>query len=182
MPRLNNGKTEDLTPDQFNRLLQAIEADEHVQAGDMMKLALYTGMRRGEMFRLEWKDIDFERCFLCLRNPRGGVDQKIPLNGPARELLLSHPRLDSSEYVLPGRGGGRQRTDIRKQLNKIKQRAGLPKDFRALHGHRHVYASMLASSEEVEMYTLQKLLTHKSPQMRHYGGLSTWPGASWSRR
>lgn len=164
MPRLNNEKTEGLTPDQLNRLLRAIEADEHVQAGDMMKLALYTGLRRGEMFRLEWNDIDLERGFIHIRAPKGDVDRKIPLNGPARELLLSNPRLDSNKYVFPGRGG-QQRTDIKKQLNKIKERAGLPKDFRALHGLRHVYASMLASSGEVEMYTLQKLLTHKSPQM-----------------
>ena len=30
---------------------------------------------------------------------------------------------------------------------------------------RHVYASMLASSGEVDLYTLQKLLTHKDPRM-----------------
>ncbi len=38
-------------------------------------------------------------------------------------------------------------------------------DFRALHGLRHVFASMLASSGQVDLYTLQKLLTHKSPTM-----------------
>ncbi len=57
------------------------------------------------------------------------------------------------------------RTDIKKAVNRIKERAGLPRDFRALHGLRHVYASMLASSGKVDMYTLQKLLTHKSPAM-----------------
>ena len=41
----------------------------------------------------------------------------------------------------------------------------MPKDFRALHGLRHVFASMLASIGEVDMYHLQRLLTHKSPQM-----------------
>ena len=34
-----------------------------------------------------------------------------------------------------------------------------------LHGLRHVFASTLASSGKVDMYTLQKLLTHKSPIM-----------------
>ena len=34
-----------------------------------------------------------------------------------------------------------------------------------MHGLRHTYASMLASSGKVDMYTLQKLLTHKSPVM-----------------
>ena len=50
-------------------------------------------------------------------------------------------------------------------MNKIKEAAGLPKEFRSLHGLRHVYASMLASSGEVDLYTLQKLLTHKDPKM-----------------
>ena len=49
--------------------------------------------------------------------------------------------------------------------NKIRDKAGLPKDFRAFHGLRHAYASMLASSGQVDMYTLQKLLPHKSPAM-----------------
>ena len=55
--------------------------------------------------------------------------------------------------------------DFNKPINRIKERAGLPKDFRPLHGLRHVYASILASSGQVDMYTLQKLLTHKTPQM-----------------
>ena len=37
--------------------------------------------------------------------------------------------------------------------------------IRPLHGLRHVFASTLASSGKVDMYTLQKLLTHKSPIM-----------------
>jgi integrase len=132
------------------------------KAAAFMKMALYTGMRRGELFRLQWQDIDFERGFIYIRTPQGGADQKIPLNTVAREVLENHPRL--SEFVFPGRGG-KQRVDITKQVNRIKEAAGLPKDFRALHGLRHVYASMLASSGQVDLYTLQKLLTHKSPAM-----------------
>ncbi|UCG12225.1 MAG: tyrosine-type recombinase/integrase, partial [Deltaproteobacteria bacterium] len=60
---------------------------------------------------------------------------------------------------------GQQRVTIDHAARRIRKRAGLPKDFRPLHGLRHVYASMLASSGKVDMYTLQKLLTHKSPQM-----------------
>ena len=56
-------------------------------------------------------------------------------------------------------------TAIYSILSKIKKEAGLPKDFRPLHGLRHHYASMLASSGKVDMYVLQKLLTHKSPLM-----------------
>jgi integrase len=163
MPRTDNLKTEDLTPEQLSKLLGAIEKDTNIQAANMMKLALFTGLRRGEMFKLKWKDVDFNRGFITIKDPKGGPDQKIPLNDAARDLLESHPRT-KSPFVFPGRGG-RQRTDIKHQVNRIKEEAGLPEDFRALHGLRHVYASMLASSGEVGMYTLQKLLTHKDPKM-----------------
>jgi len=163
MPEVHNEKTEDLDPDQLARLLEAIESDPHIQAANMMKMALFTGMRRGEMLKLKWSDIDFDRGFISLRDPKGGPDQKIPLNDAARDVLNKHPRTDS-EYVFPGRNG-QQRKGIRAQVNRIKEKAGLPKDFRPLHGLRHVYASMLASSGQVDMYTLQKLLTHKDPKM-----------------
>jgi integrase len=125
-------------------------------------MALYSGMRRGEMFRLKWEDVDFDLGFLHIRDPKGGPSQRIPLNDMARGLLENHPKV--SEYVFPGRNGGK-RTDVNHQVNRIKKRAGLPEDFRPLHGLRHTYVSMLASSGKVDMYTLQKLLTHKSPLM-----------------
>ncbi len=163
MPQVNNLKTEDLTPDQLEALLKAIDKDDHPQAGNLMKMVLYTGMRRSELFRLKWKDINETRGFIKITDPKGGIDQRIPLNDAARDLLKSHPST-GSPYVFPGRGG-RQRVDIHHQVNRIRDNAGLPKDFRALHGLRHVYASMLASSGKVDLYTLQRLLTHKSPSM-----------------
>jgi integrase len=39
------------------------------------------------LFRLQWQDLDFERGFIYIRYPKGGQDQKIPLNEPARALL-----------------------------------------------------------------------------------------------
>jgi integrase len=128
-----------------------------------MLMALYTGMRRGELFKLKWNDIDFERGFINIVDPKGGSSEVIPLNDAAKGVLESHIKADSP-YVFFGRQG-RQRTDIKYSANKIKKKAKLPKDFRPLHGLRHVYASMLASSGKVDMYTLQKLLTHKSPVM-----------------
>jgi integrase len=163
IPQVDNVKTEDLSTDQLKALLKAIDEDSNIDVARMMKLALFTGMRRGELFRLKWKDLDFERGFILLDDPKGGVSQKIPMMAAARDLLESHNRT-KSPYVFPGKNGS-QRKDVRTPVNRIKERAGLPEDFRPLHGLRHAYASMLASSGKVDMYTLQKLLTHKSPQM-----------------
>jgi integrase len=163
-PKLNNLKTEDLSLEQLSDLLTAINADHDIQAGNFMKMALFTGMRRGELLKLQWQDVDFERGFIHIRGPKGGKDQSIPLNLAAQELLEDHPRDHISPYVFPGRGG-KQRTSPPWRVNFIRERAGLPKDFRPLHGLRHTYASMLASSGQVDLYTLQKLLTHKSAAM-----------------
>jgi integrase len=163
MPSVDNIKTEDLTPEQMRCLFRAMETSPSETAANIMRLALYTGMRRGELFKLKWDDIDFERGFIHIREPKGGKSQKIPLNSSARALLQSLVK-PGGEYIFPAKGGG-QRNDIAKEVRAIRDAAGLPADFRPLHGLRHVYATMLASSGKVDMFTLQKLMTHKSPQM-----------------
>jgi integrase len=162
-PTVNNVTTEDLTNAQLKALMVAIEADSNIQIKNLMKSALYTGMRRGELFNLQWDDIDFDRGFIHIKDPKGGINQKIPLNASARQVFENHPRT-GSDYVFPGRDG-QKRVSAQSSVNKIKARAGLPRGFRPLHGLRHAYASMLASSGKVDMYTLQKLLTHKDQRM-----------------
>lgn len=177
MPTVNNLKTEDLNTEQLGRLLKVLRGERldddppgeepeeiNSEARDIMRMALFTGMRRGEIFRLKWEDVDTERGFLAIRNPKGGKDATIPLSDAASELLEARPRLKGSEYVFPGRRGGK-RTDVKKALQKIRERAKFPEGFRPLHGLRHVFASGLASSGEVDLFTLQRLLTHKSPMM-----------------
>ncbi|EKO41253.1 MAG: site-specific recombinase XerD [Solidesulfovibrio magneticus str. Maddingley MBC34] len=164
MPKVDNEATEDLDADELARLIQAIEDEPNIQAANFMRLAMFTGMRRGELFKLEWRDVDFDRGFIHIREPKGGKSQKIPLNEAARALLVSHPRVEGSPFVFPGQGG-KQRVTIQVASNRIKARAGLPADFRPLHGLRHLFASTLASSGRVDLLTLQKLLTHKSPTM-----------------
>lgn len=162
IPKVDNNKTEDLNHDQLRRLLEAIDNSTDIEAANIMRMALFTGMRRGELFKLKWDDVDFDRGFITIKNPKGGVSQKIPLSSQARQVLEKHPRTAENIFV---RNDGKPFTDIRRRVNPIKQAAGIQDEFRALHGLRHTYASMLASSGQVDMYTLQKLLTHKSPLM-----------------
>jgi len=163
MPRVDNEKTEDLTPKQLTRLLKALDEAKDQEVAAMMRMALCTGMRRGELFRLQWEDVDFRSGFITIRSPKGGKTQQIPLNSVAREILQGRD-MEYSPYVFPDRNGN-QRKSARKPAIAIRDAAKLPDGFRPFHGLRHVYASMMASSGKVDMYTLQKLLTHKSPQM-----------------
>jgi integrase len=133
-------------------------------AANIMRLALCTGLRKSEIFRLQWDDIDFERGFIIIRDPKGGQDQKIPLNETTREIFNTMHQDSESVCLFPGRSKREHITDC-KGCSSIAKEAELPKGFRPVHGLRHVYASALASSGKVDLYTLQKLLTHKSPVM-----------------
>ncbi|MBI9110651.1 MAG: tyrosine-type recombinase/integrase [Maridesulfovibrio ferrireducens] len=72
-----NIKTEELTPRQLSSLMEAIETSSNKPAANMTLMALYTGMRKGEIFKLRWNDIDFNRGFITLKDPKDGTDQRI---------------------------------------------------------------------------------------------------------
>lgn len=163
--KVDNQKTEVLTDDELSRMLEALKKEKDQNAAALIRLALVTGMRKGALLALQWSDCDFVRDIITLRGEaaKKGRTDYIPMSASARAVLESIERADSP-YVFPGRNGG-QRTDYRRIARRVKAMAGLPADFRPLHGLRHNYASRLASSGKVDMYTLQKLLTHESPLM-----------------
>lgn len=165
VPKLNNEVTEDLTEGEVQALLNALNTDPDQKAANVMRLALYSGMRRSEILKLRWEDVDFERGFIRLVDPKGGRDQIIPMNGYVRTILTGIERVQDNPFVFPGKFPGTHLTECRISLNRIKKAAGLPKGFRPLHGLRHSFASTLASSGQCDLFTLQRLLTHKSPLM-----------------
>ncbi len=164
MPKVDNIVTEFLTEEEYKRLMQTLDKEENKVAVAIMKIALFTGMRRGEIFKLQWNDVDFEHGFIHIRDPKGNNSQSIPLNETARDVLKSVEKTTDSHYVFPGKNGGKRAT-MQRPMRRIRKNAGLSKDFRYLQGLRHTFASELASSGEVDMYTLQKLMTHKDFRM-----------------
>ena len=163
-PKGAKEKTEDMTPEQLAAYIQACREWPDIQAGNFQLLQVFTGMRKSEVSRLKWTDVDMGRGFILIRDPKGGEDVKIPLSGAAMDMLKKHPRI--GDYVFTGKHGGqRGERQISESSRAIRNKAGLPSDFRPNHGLRHTFASSLASSGEVDLYVLQKLLTHKSPQM-----------------
>lgn len=165
MPTLDNERTESLTMEQLTAYEDALDKEADQDLAALFRLALVTGMRKSALLNLRWDDCDFEGRIITLRGEvaKKGKTERIPMSEVAAKILekIAHQQ---SEYVFPGRDGG-PRKEIRRMAQRVKARAGLPKDFRPLHGLRHAYASLLISSGKVDLYTVQKLLTHSSPKM-----------------
>lgn len=164
MPKVDNLKTESMTDEQLRLYLAALDAEPDQNGAAIFRLALLTGIRKTALLSLEWSDINFEAGYIRLRgeHAKKGRTEYLPLTDAAREVLEKVERTQSP-YVFPGRNGER-RTDCRRMGRRVRDKAGLT-DFRPMHGLRHSFASALASSGKVDLYTLQKLLTHESPQM-----------------
>ena len=165
MPALDNQKTENMTDEQMIAYWEALEADHDQLGAAYLALILLTGIRKHAALSLKWSDVDFVAGILTLRGEeaKNNKTQHIPLNKEALAILEKIPRT-GSEYLFPGKKGG-HREGFAGISKRVKERAGLPPDFRPIHGLRHTFASHLASTGRVSMFELQQLMTHGSPAM-----------------
>ena len=156
----NNRTTEYLEPLQLNRLAKALEMEDPI-TGDLFRFVLLTGLRRGELLKLEWSDVDFAKETILLRDTKSGSDQTLPLSKQALHLLNNHPKHYSKcKYVFPSPQGCQwSRSSLDRVFKRVAERAELPKGFRLLHGLRHQYGSMLAENG-ANIVELRDLLRH----------------------
>ncbi len=73
-PRRERFEVQPLTAEQAHRLLEAARG-HHMEA--LFKLALATGMRRGELMGLKWQDIDFSTNTLQIRRTLSRIPSKM---------------------------------------------------------------------------------------------------------
>ena len=89
LPKVERRELVTLTADQSARLLEALR---HSRVYWPVLLALSTGMRRGEILALHWKNIDLERGALrvveSLEQTKTGIRFKAPKSGRHRALTL----------------------------------------------------------------------------------------------
>ena len=164
-PKVDNQKTEFLDAGQIKNLLAALDEYWDQPTASILRFALFTGMRRGAILSLKWADVDFGMDIITLRGAtaKSGRTEVIPMSDATRAVLERLP--ERGEYVFAGETGGKRSAVPPGVIAFLRERGVLPDGFRPLHGLRHTYASLLASSGKVDMYVLQKLLTHSKPEM-----------------
>jgi integrase len=130
-------------------------------------VALYTGMRRGELVGLRWQDVDWENAVLHVRqsitvlshglitqSPKSGRHRKISVPGVVLDLLRQHRcrqnerRLKMGEFwhdsglvFTVGHGGPIRPDNLKKVFYRLITRAGVPTI--RIHDLRHTHGSWL---------------------------------------
>jgi integrase len=163
MPRTDNVINETLTPEQLRSFWTVLDGEPLDPEAWILKIMLFTGRRTGEIGKLEWPDIDFDRQLMTLKDTKAGRTEIIPFSDRVRELFENVPRLHK-KYVFPNQyGGKRQRVDY--SARRMRDKAGLPKTIRPSYCLRHTFAS-LAASNDVPDRILKALMGHTQAEAR----------------
>jgi len=127
---------------------------------NIMIVALYTGMRRGEVLNLRWENVDFEERTIKIVETKDNEDRTVPMNSEVFNLLYAlRSKNGKSEYVFPNPKTGKPYVDIKRAFNNACRKAGIED----LHFHdlRHTFASRLVRSG-CDLNTVKDLMGHSS--------------------
>jgi integrase len=129
------------TEEELGLLLRA--CDTHgwyaPQMRSLITFAAYSGMRPGEIFALEWSDVDLKAMRIDVRRrlyrghldlPKSNKPRRIALTPPARDALLGLPSRREGGLVFRSKTGKRlSQPTLSGYWGKVLARAGLDFDF-----------------------------------------------------
>lgn len=166
---LNNKIVRYLSDEERSRLIRAAQS---IGGKFYLKvlMAMTTGMRKGELEKLRWCDIDFDKGLALLRDTKNGEPRHTPIPGVTLEELKMYREVGSG-LLFPSDADPRKAFDYRKQWAACLKSANI-KNFR-WHDMRHDVASTLARDGRT-MKQIAEILGHKSlSSTDRYAHLST---------
>jgi len=119
--------------------------------------ALNTGMRKGEILALCWKDVDLENRKVTVKKTKSNEIRVIPINQTLYQELSNLSEGSDSEYIFSN-GNGHRFGDIKKSFSAALRRAGI-EDFH-FHDLRHTFGSHLVM-QGIDLKTVQQVMGHK---------------------
>ena len=117
-PKSNPPRERRLKRGEYERLIVACSETKVWYLKPMIKLAIETCMRRGEILQLEWVHIDFERGKALLPNTKNGRSRWVPLSHKMIALFKTLPRENKRIFPI---------TDVavRQAWDRLRRRAGI---------------------------------------------------------
>jgi integrase len=143
------------------RLAQAIDQEENPYVRAALWLYLLTGLRKNELLRAEWRDVDFATQILRVPETKSGRVHYVSLSGPAMQILNDLPREKDNPYILPGNKEGEHLVNMDKPWFRVRTRAKIA-DVR-LHDLRRTVGSWLATDGR-SLLLIGRVLNHARQQ------------------
>jgi integrase len=156
--RVQNRRTRILSVDEQRRLLEACERQPRLQA--LLKLALITGARIGELLTLAWEDC--QDGYLTFWNTKNGKVRRIPITDAIAALLASRPRIHP--WVFTNSKTEKPYTTIRKVFERALERAKLTTGDVTVHTLRHTALSRMIE-HGLDDFTVMSMSGHSSTRM-----------------
>ena len=102
----NDQRDRRLQPGELERILSAASATRTKHLSEIILFAIETGMRRGEIVSIRWKDVDLQRRSVRLTQTKNGHPRAIPLSKAAMGLLPvqngSHEDAEARVFSITG--------------------------------------------------------------------------------
>ena len=121
---------------------------------------MHTGIMRGEILDLRWKDVDIKRRVVVVVKSKNKSKRSIPMSDTLYERLSVLARVKVRD--ISGRVFAVSGNSLRHAFERAVTDAGID-DFR-FHDLRHTFATRLVQNG-VDLYKVKELLGHKSISM-----------------
>lgn len=164
-----------LTEDEVKRLIESCPTKAcNGYLKPMVITAIYTGLRKSDIFNLKWPSVDLEKGVIQLVEAKTGKTRNIVLNRDMITLLQSLPV--KGEYIFPNKNGKPFR-DVKKSFLRALKKAGIKQseDRRqkiVFHTLRHTCVSLL-TERGADTTMVKNYVAHASEEMtKHYTHLS----------
>jgi len=145
-----------LTVEERGRLLQALTDERFAFIRPIVLIALFCGLRLGEITNLKWSDVDLKAREFDLLRTKSGRRRKVPIPRLLIKELEAIPKV--SEYVFPSpRDASKPIKEIKRSFHTLMREAGV-ETFR-FHDLRHCAASMMLFNG-ADLRTVQEILGH----------------------
>ena len=128
LPPPHKSRKRRLVSDEKERLLTAASSQRNIYIASVIEFAIETGMRRSEILKLKWCDVDLENGFASLYDTKNGEDRRVPLTRKCIEVLQTSPQTDERVFPISA-------TCLRLAWNRARRKAGIT-DLR-FHDLRH---------------------------------------------
>ena len=153
-----------LTESEEALLLTACDRVRGQHLCPIVTLALHTGMRKGEILRLLWSQVDLDNRTIHIHNAKSRHgERRIPMNQAVQDLLFDLAQKRTSDFVFPSaRTPGKPIRDHKMGFWRAVELAGIP--HIRFHDLRHTFATRLVHAG-VDLITVQHLLGHANITM-----------------